>query len=74
METRIFKLVIVIFVMTLCINIQAQIKVHESGQISLQDYTENWNNGVQIFPSGTVHFNTTSTNACNSSLSKTCKR
>lgn len=63
METRIFKLVIVIFVMTLCINIQAQIKVHESGQISLQDYTENWNNGVQIFPSGTVHFNTTSTNA-----------
>ena len=27
------------FVMTLCINIQAQIKVHESGQISLQDYT-----------------------------------
>ena len=54
MRTRIFKSVIVIFVMTLCINTQAQIKVHESGQISLQDYTGNWNNGVQILSSGTV--------------------
>ena len=63
MKTKIFKSVVVMFVMTLCINIQAQIKVHESGQISLQDYTGNWNNGIQIFPSGTIHFNTNKTDA-----------
>lgn len=37
----------------------AQIKVHESGQITLQHNTTDWYYGVQIFPSGCTQFNST---------------
>lgn len=40
---------------------QAQIKVHDNGHISLQSYTADWQQGVQIFPSGVTHFNTNKT-------------
>lgn len=61
METRIFKSFIVLFVIILNVDLQAQIKVHQDGQISLQTLSNSYSNGVQIHPSGRVFFNTTDT-------------
>jgi hypothetical protein len=53
MKKSVFTLVLIIA--TFVVN--AQIKVHNTGQISLQDITGSWNNGIQIYPSGCTHFN-----------------
>ena len=41
--------------------VQSQIIVHDDGQITLQHDTGHWYHGIQIFPSGCTHFNTTQT-------------
>lgn len=62
MKTNIIiKIVLTIGLLTLVLKSQAQIKVHESGQITFQHHNGNWNHGVQIFPSGCTHFNTNQT-------------
>ena len=40
---------------------QAQMKVQSDGQISLGTLSGAWNMGTQVYPSGTVHFNTQNT-------------
>lgn len=62
------KIKITIIALILCSfatnqNLKAQIVMHESGQISLQEYTDDWEKGIQIFPEGEVYFNTEQTHA-----------
>lgn len=45
----------------LAVAMQAQIKVHGDGHISLGTLSGAWNVGTQVYPSGSVHFNHPST-------------
>lgn len=61
MKIRIIIMVFFICSFTIDQNLQAQFIMHEDGQITLQHNTANWYHGIQIFPTGVVHFNTTQT-------------
>lgn len=60
-ENKLAVVIIAILTFALQQNLQAQVRVHESGQISLQNYDGDWYQGIQVYPSGTTHFNTTYT-------------
>ena len=61
MKTKIIIIAFLICLFTIHQESQAQIKVHENGQITFQHINGNWNHGVQIFPAGCTHFNSTKT-------------
>lgn len=63
MKTKIIIIAFLICLFTIHQESQAQIKVHQDGQISLQTLSNSYSNGVQIHPSGRVFFNTTDTEA-----------
>ena len=58
MKTKIITFVMIIALCPFAKNIQAQIVMHESGQISLQESTDDWEKGIQVFQRGVVFFNT----------------
>lgn len=62
MKTKILT-VIALILCTFVIkqNTKAQIVMHESGQISLQENTDDWTKGIQVFQRGVVFFNTRQT-------------
>jgi hypothetical protein len=58
MRTKIITIAaIILCIFTINNKSQAQIKVHQNGQISLQTQTDNWNFGTHIYPNGFVVFN-----------------
>lgn len=64
MKTKMFiSIALIICALVLSQNLQAQIVMHESGQISLQENTDDWEKGIQIFPEGESYFNTSQTHA-----------
>lgn len=61
MKTKIITFAMIIALCPFAKNIQAQIVMHESGQISLQESTDDWEKGIQVFQRGVVFFNTRQT-------------
>ncbi len=61
MKTKLAIVVFVICMFTTNQNLQSQIIMHEDGLITLQHNTGQWYYGIQIYPTGTTHFNTTET-------------
>ena len=61
MKTKITIIAFLMCLFTIHQESQSQIIVHDDGQITFQHHDGNWNHGVQIFPSGCTHFNSTRT-------------